>query len=282
MLANKLKFKTRSGSSRDCDSTCRFARNRANLGSTGHPGCIIQACGVFRFAECWTRLGRVTGIYNTKTESYPIAKNLTVWIDPPHFAHRLCRVDCSQRWSHGTQDRWRFGLERLQNGQTAAVLHLPSGNRTLLPLGSFGQVRRGDRPLSCRSASYESSARCRHQLHRRVQSLQDQDVLYGPDREQYTQARRSRSVRLPFGRLWTTVSWMRAIPKGRLSNGYQCCSFSETCPPCKEYTWCSEIGSLTSLDACNSGKISSDVREPISLHQAVVIFNDGWFDVILF
>ena len=32
--------------------------------------------------------------------------------------------------------------------------------------------------------------------------------------------------------------------------------------------WCSEIGSLTSLDACNSGA-SSDVREPISLHQAV-------------
>ena len=33
--------------------------------------------------------------------------------------------------------------------------------------------------------------------------------------------------------------------------------------------WCSEIGSLTSLDACNSGA-SSDVREPISLHQAVL------------
>ena len=32
--------------------------------------------------------------------------------------------------------------------------------------------------------------------------------------------------------------------------------------------WCSEIGSLTSLDACNSGA-SSDHREPISLHQAV-------------
>ena len=31
---------------------------------------------------------------------------------------------------------------------------------------------------------------------------------------------------------------------------------------------CSEIGSLTSLEACNSGA-SSDVREPISLHQAV-------------
>ena len=34
--------------------------------------------------------------------------------------------------------------------------------------------------------------------------------------------------------------------------------------------WCSEIGSLTSLDACNSGA-SSDVRGPISLHQAVSI-----------
>ena len=32
--------------------------------------------------------------------------------------------------------------------------------------------------------------------------------------------------------------------------------------------WCSEIGSLTSLDACNSGA-SSNRREPISLHQAV-------------
>ena len=32
--------------------------------------------------------------------------------------------------------------------------------------------------------------------------------------------------------------------------------------------WCSEIGSLTSLDACNSSP-SSDVREPISLHQAI-------------
>ena len=34
--------------------------------------------------------------------------------------------------------------------------------------------------------------------------------------------------------------------------------------------WCSEIGSLMSLDACNSGA-SSDVREPISLHQAVQV-----------
>ena len=32
--------------------------------------------------------------------------------------------------------------------------------------------------------------------------------------------------------------------------------------------WCNEIGSLTSLDVRNSG-VSSDVREPISLHQAV-------------
>ena len=35
--------------------------------------------------------------------------------------------------------------------------------------------------------------------------------------------------------------------------------------------WCSEIGSLTSLDACNSGA-SSDVREPISLHQTYLGF----------
>ena len=34
--------------------------------------------------------------------------------------------------------------------------------------------------------------------------------------------------------------------------------------------WCSEIGSLTSLDACNSGA-SSDVRELISLRQAVCL-----------
>ena len=33
--------------------------------------------------------------------------------------------------------------------------------------------------------------------------------------------------------------------------------------------WCSEIGSLTSVDACNSGA-SDDAREPISLHQAVL------------
>ena len=38
--------------------------------------------------------------------------------------------------------------------------------------------------------------------------------------------------------------------------------------------WCSEIGSLTSLHACNSGA-SSDVREPISLHQAVHPYNKG-------
>ena len=37
---------------------------------------------------------------------------------------------------------------------------------------------------------------------------------------------------------------------------------------CASTAWCSEIGSLTSLDACNSGA-SSDIREPISLHQAV-------------
>ena len=33
--------------------------------------------------------------------------------------------------------------------------------------------------------------------------------------------------------------------------------------------WCSEIGSLTSLDACNSGA-TRDRRRPISLHQSVV------------
>ena len=33
--------------------------------------------------------------------------------------------------------------------------------------------------------------------------------------------------------------------------------------------WCSEIGSLTSLDACNSGACN-DVREPVSLHQGVL------------
>ena len=32
--------------------------------------------------------------------------------------------------------------------------------------------------------------------------------------------------------------------------------------------WCSEIGSLTSRDGCNS-RASSDRRGPISLHQAV-------------
>ena len=35
--------------------------------------------------------------------------------------------------------------------------------------------------------------------------------------------------------------------------------------------WCSEIGSLTSLNACNSAA-SSDVREPISLHLAVQVW----------
>ena len=36
--------------------------------------------------------------------------------------------------------------------------------------------------------------------------------------------------------------------------------------------WCSEIGSLTSLDACNSGA-SRDVRGPNSLHQTVCMSN---------
>ena len=36
-------------------------------------------------------------------------------------------------------------------------------------------------------------------------------------------------------------------------------------------TWCSEIGTLTSLDAWNSGA-SSNAREPISLHQAIYIY----------
>ena len=36
--------------------------------------------------------------------------------------------------------------------------------------------------------------------------------------------------------------------------------------------WCREIGSLTSLDACNSGEFR-DVRESMSLHQAVRIWN---------
>ena len=39
---------------------------------------------------------------------------------------------------------------------------------------------------------------------------------------------------------------------------------------CACTAWCSEIGYLTSLDACNSGA-SSDVREPVSLHQAVYV-----------
>ena len=47
----------------------------------------------------------------------------------------------------------------------------------------------------------------------------------------------------------------------------------KSCTVCLEghhpYTaWCSEAGSLTSLDACNTGA-SSDRREPISLNQAV-------------
>ena len=43
------------------------------------------------------------------------------------------------------------------------------------------------------------------------------------------------------------------------NTGFDSCTCTE---------WCGEIGSPTSLDACNSGA-SSDVREPISLHQAV-------------
>ena len=42
------------------------------------------------------------------------------------------------------------------------------------------------------------------------------------------------------------------------------CSYSPT-------AWCSEIGSLTSMDACNLGASMAshvDIREPISLHQA--------------
>ena len=41
--------------------------------------------------------------------------------------------------------------------------------------------------------------------------------------------------------------------------------------------WCSEIGSLTSLDAPSLGlHASSDVREPISLHHAVMWFCSWW------
>ena len=40
-------------------------------------------------------------------------------------------------------------------------------------------------------------------------------------------------------------------------------------PQCSSTAWCSEIGSLTSLDAYKSGA-SIDCREPISLHQAVL------------
>ena len=39
--------------------------------------------------------------------------------------------------------------------------------------------------------------------------------------------------------------------------------------------WCHEIGSLASLDACSSGA-SSDIREPISLHRAVLIVVWKW------
>ena len=40
------------------------------------------------------------------------------------------------------------------------------------------------------------------------------------------------------------------------------------CPRCLYTHWCSEIGSLRSLDAPEL-RASSDVREPISLHQSV-------------
>ena len=43
--------------------------------------------------------------------------------------------------------------------------------------------------------------------------------------------------------------------------------------------WCSEIGSLTSPKACNSGA-PSDVREPISLHQAVHT-HLNWYSPVL-
>ena len=42
---------------------------------------------------------------------------------------------------------------------------------------------------------------------------------------------------------------------------------------CMCTVWCSEIDSLTSLGACNSGA-SSDVREPISLYQTVCVLGD--------
>ena len=44
--------------------------------------------------------------------------------------------------------------------------------------------------------------------------------------------------------------------------------------------WCSEIGSLTSPDARNSGA-SSDRREPISLHQAVYSLHEHFFIMLL-
>ena len=55
--------------------------------------------------------------------------------------------------------------------------------------------------------------------------------------------------------------WLPEVQSLSVQSLYKSCG-----PTCT--AWCSEIGSLTSLDACNSGA-SSDVREPISLHQAV-------------
>ena len=54
----------------------------------------------------------------------------------------------------------------------------------------------------------------------------------------------------------------------------------------KSTAWCSEIGSLTSRDACNSGA-SSDRRGPISLHHAVHMYDivlhvrSFWYDTVL-
>ena len=45
-------------------------------------------------------------------------------------------------------------------------------------------------------------------------------------------------------------------------------------------TWCSEIGTLTSPDASNSGA-SSDLREQISLHQTVLTENNCIYDSLL-
>ena len=50
---------------------------------------------------------------------------------------------------------------------------------------------------------------------------------------------------------------------------------SHTIESARNTAWCSEIGSLTSRDACNSGA-SSDRRGPISLHQAVQTLVHAW------